>query len=79
MQVIKNIRSYLLEDEFQIRILDGRVNVVNYDSIGQIDDHKVVLKHESESVVITGNHLVVSRLMIDEILVTGEIKNIELR
>lgn len=79
MQLIKNLRSYLLEDEFQMKILEGRVNVVNYDSIGQIDSNKVVLKHAKETIVITGNHLVVSKLMTDEILVTGDVKNIELR
>ncbi len=79
MQIIKNLRSYLLEDEFQIRILNGKVNVVNYDSIGHFDSNKVILKYEAGSVIITGNHLVVSKLLTDEILVTGDIKNIELR
>lgn len=79
MQIIKNLRSYLLEDEFQIRILNGRVNVVNYDSIGHFDSNKVILKYQLGAVVITGDHLVVSKLLTDEVLVTGNIKNIELR
>lgn len=79
MHIIKNLRGYLLEDEFQIRILEGRVNVVNYDSIGQIDSKKIVLKHNQGAVVIVGDHLVVSKLMTDEILITGNIQNIELR
>lgn len=79
MQIIKNLRSYLLEDEFQVRILNGKVNVVNYDSIGHFDSNKVILKYQSGTVVITGDHLVVSKLLTDEILVTGNIKNIELR
>lgn len=79
MQIIKNLRSYLLEDEFQIRILENRVNIVNYDSIGQIDSNKVTLKHNKETIIITGDHLVISKLLTNEILVTGNIKNIELR
>lgn len=79
MQIIKNLRNYLLEDEFQIRILNGKVNVVNYDSIGHFDTNKVILKYELGTAVITGDHLVVSKLLTDEILVTGNIKNIELR
>lgn len=79
VQILKNLRSYLLEDEFQIRILNGKVNVVNYDSIGHFDSNKVMLKHKDGAVVIIGEHLVVSRLLTDEILVTGNIKNIELR
>ncbi len=79
MQLIKNLRSYLLEDEFQIRILNGRVNVVNYDSIGHFDSNKVIIKKQNDSIVITGDHLVVSKLMTDEILITGKIKNVELR
>lgn len=79
VQIIKNLRNYLLEDEFQIRILNGKVNVVNYDSIGHFDSNKVILKYDKGSVAITGDHLVVSKLLTDEILVTGNIKNIELR
>ena len=79
MQIIKNLRSYLLEDEFQIRVLDGKVNVVNYDSIGHFDSNKIILKYGTNAVVITGDHLVVSRLLTDEILITGNIKNIEFR
>ena len=79
MQIIKNLRSYLLEDEFQIRIVEGKANVVNYDSIGHFDSNKIIVKHGKNAVVITGDHLVVSKLLTDEILITGNLKNIELR
>ncbi len=79
MQIIKSLRSYLLEDEFQIRILKNKVNVVNYDSIGHFDSNKIMIKHDDNAVVIIGDHLVVSKLLTDEILITGNIKNIEFR
>ena len=44
MSVIKNIRSYILEEEFKITILDGRINIVNYTNIGHFDDNKVIVK-----------------------------------
>lgn len=79
MQLIQKMRTYLLEDEFQIRILKGRVNVVNYTSIGHFDSNKVMLSYEDGSVIVHGDNLVVSKLLGDEILITGKIKSIELR
>lgn len=79
MQIIDKVRSYLLEDEFQVKILKNKINVVNYTSIGHFDSNKVILYHNDGTVIIVGDKLVVSKLLKDEILITGNIKNIELR
>ena len=73
------LRSYIKEDEFEIRILKNKVDVLNYESIGHFDSNKVIIRHQNGSLVIKGEHLVVSKLLNDEVLVTGIIKIIELR
>lgn len=79
MQLVNKFREYLLEEEFKLTILKNKVNAVNYQKIGHFDSNKIEIYYQDGCVVITGKSLVVSRLVQDEILVTGVIKNIELR
>ena len=62
-----------------IRIINNKVDVINYKDIGHFDSNKVIINYSDGSVVIKGNNLVVSKLMNDEILIGGEIKGLELR
>ena len=79
MKLVNNIRSFLLEDDFEIRIYKNKVNVVNYDSIGHFDSNKIMIYYNDGFIIIKGDNLVVSKLLNDEVLITGIIQNIELR
>ena len=79
MSIINSIRSYILEDEFKITILNNKVNIVNYQSIGIIDTNKVVVKYDFGSVSVRGDNLVLSKLMNNEILISGNIYSIDFR
>ncbi len=76
--MINRLRTYLLEEEFTVNILKNKVNVVNYTNIDHFDINKVVIRYDSGVLNITGRNLVVSKLLNDEVLITGDIKNIEL-
>lgn len=79
MKIISKVRNYLLEDDFVINVVKNKVNIINYDSIGHFDSNKVKINYSEGEVLITGEKLVVSKLMSDEVLITGIVKNIELR
>lgn len=79
MKLINNIRSFLLEDDFEVRIYKNKVNIVNYDSIGHFDSNKIIVYYKGGMILIKGENLVVSKLLNDEVLITGVIQNIELR
>ena len=72
-------RTYLKEDEFRITILKNKVNVVSHESIGHFDSNKVMIRYTDGTLIINGENLVVSKLLNDEVLVTGVIKSVELR
>lgn len=74
-----NLRSYILEDDFKITILNNRINVVNYISIDSFDANKIILKYEGGFLVINGEELVISKLLSDEILIEGVLKSLEFR
>ena len=77
INLVNNFRSYLLDEEFKITMIENRVDVVNYDSIGHFDSTKVMFRYKNKILSIKGKNLVVSRLLSDEVLVTGENQTIE--
>ena len=79
MNIIHNIRSYISENELKITILNNKINIVNYIDIGHFDTNKIIVKCENKDIIINGNNLVVSKLVNDEILITGKFNNVEFR
>lgn len=73
------LRTYILEDEFEMKLLNNRIDIINYKSIGHLDSNKMIIRHENGNVIINGRNLVVAKLVKEEILIVGNISNIELR
>ena len=79
MNIIDGIRSYVMETDEKIIIINNKINITNYIDIGHFDSNKIVIKFKNKNVIIKGNDLVVSKLLDSEILITGEFNNIEFR
>ena len=79
MKLINSFRNYILDEEFKINIFKDKVNVVNYIDIINFTPKEVTIKYDGGLLLIIGNNLSISRLLIDEVLVTGNIEKIELR
>lgn len=78
VEIINKFRSYLLEEEFSMTVIKNKINIVNYKKIVHFDFNKVIISHENGNIIILGENLVVSKLLNDEVLITGSIKKIEL-
>lgn len=78
MELVNKFRTYLLEDEFKINISNGKVNIKNYDTIGQIDSNKMVIFYDKGTVTINGKNLSLIKMLDDELLISGNVKAIEL-
>ena len=79
MKIINNFRSFLLEDNFEIHIYKNKINILNYTSMGHFDSNKIIVYSDSGYITIKGKDLVVTKLLKDEVLITGLIDGIELR
>ena len=79
MKLINRFRNYILDDEFGMSVFKDKVDIMNYTSIGHFDSNKVIIKYSGGEVCIVGDKLVVSKLMHDEVLILGNIRNVELR
>lgn len=79
MKITRAIEEYILENKLEIKVQLNLVDIVNYKDIGHFDSNKVVIKHDKGQINILGEKLVVSKLLNKEVLITGVIKDIELR
>ncbi len=79
MNLINNIRSHILDEEFKITLLNNKVNIVNYIELIDFNDFEVKIKYIKGKLIIKGNNLVVKKILNDELLIEGSINNIELR
>lgn len=77
------IKSYILDNEFKIIILNNKINITNYLEMGHFDNNKVIVRYlnqnKEKTLVVNGKNLIVSRLKSKEVLVEGNINNIEFR
>ena len=79
MSIVRRARNYLLDEIFNMKVLKNKINICNYESIGYLDNDLIIINYEDGEIKIKGENLVVSKLLDDEILISGEIKNIEMR
>ncbi len=77
------LRSYILDTEFKVTILNGRINIVNFIEMGHFDNNKVIVRflknNNTHNLIIKGRNLVVSKLKSNEVLIEGVIDNLEFR
>ena len=79
MGLVDGIRSYVLESDTKIVIVNNKLNITNYIDIGHFDTNKIIVKLKNKDIVIKGDNLVVSKLLDNEILITGDFNSIEFR
>lgn len=78
MKIARDIREYLFKEQLEIKIYLDRVDIINYKELGHFDSNKVSIYHDNGRILVSGSNLVVSRLLNDEVLITGKINKVEL-
>lgn len=74
-----NIMRYINDTDFQIVYINNELNIANYDRINYMEDEKISLSYRNGTVMVIGNNLRVKKLLDNEIVIIGEIKNIDFR
>ena len=77
--MIKEIREYILDNKFKINIYEDKVNIVNYKDIDHFDDKIIIVKYEKGVLIVKGENLIITKLLEDELLIDGIIRNIEFK
>lgn len=79
MNIVTGIRSYVLESDTKIIVINNKLNITNYIDIPHFDSNKIIVKLKNKNIIIKGSELVVSKLLNSEILITGVFNTIEFR
>lgn len=72
------IGNYLVDKEYKITIRHNSVNIVNYSEIKDFSNDQVTVRYNDQLTKISGDNLVITQMLDDEILITGNIIKIEL-
>lgn len=73
------LKDYIQDNEFRFMFNSIGLNVVNYSKINFMEDSKISLNYKNGILTIKGNNLRIQKLLDDEILIVGNIQNIELK
>ncbi len=75
---MNKLNNLLKKRIFKIEIFHKSIYIAHFTEIITLEENRISITDENRLIIITGNNLVVSRLLDKEILITGEIKKIEL-
>lgn len=71
--------DYVNDKKYSMIYKDNKLNIINYSEIIDFSSTLISVRHEDEVYHIEGSNLVISRMMDNEILITGDINEISFR
>lgn len=74
MGLLDRLDRYLIDSEYRINIYGDGVHIINYLEVVDFSNTKVVVRYRDGITIIEGENLVVSKMMDDELLITGKLK-----
>lgn len=78
MKLFDRIDNYISEYKYKVIIADNSVNIVNYKKIIEFTDNVIKVESKDGITTVNGSNLVITKMLSDEILITGKIYSIEL-
>lgn len=79
MHLVSNLKNIILEEDFKITYIKNKIGIINYQDITSFNSNKIIISYKDGNIFISGENLVVSKLVKDELLIEGKIEKIELR
>lgn len=78
MKILDRIDKYLYDREYKLIIKKNEINIINYDEIIEFSLTKISLRYNDKIIIIEGNNLVISKMLEDEVLITGNVSNVRI-
>ncbi len=78
MKTIKKIINYIQDNHFKIIYIDNDVDIVNYSKILEVKENVITIEKDNRLILIKGSNLKLNKLLDNEVLITGIIKEIVL-
>ena len=78
MKLVDRLEDYLYDNEYKIIVKKNQVDIVNYDEIIAFSLNKISVKYRNKIFVIEGTNMVISKMLDNEILITGNISSLRI-
>lgn len=75
--MFNRLSNYINNDKFSLTITDNMLHIINYKKILSLDEEYISVITDNKKINIKGDKLTPQKLLDDEILIIGKIKNIE--
>ena len=76
MKLIRMVDDYINDKKYSMIYKDNGLDIINYTKIIDFSSSLISIKYDDKIYYIEGNNLVISKMMDDEILITGNITSI---
>jgi len=71
------ISNYINDKEFRFTVYNNKIHIINFNKIITLEDNYISLLSNNKKINIKGSSLVLLKLVDNELLVKGNISNIE--
>lgn len=76
LRLVKIVDNYINDKKFSILYKNNKLDIINYTKILDFSDTKISISHLNNKYIIIGTNLVISKMLENEVLITGNIESI---
>ena len=78
MRLISKLDRYLENKNYEIILKDNSINIINFSEIIDFSMNRISVRCDNKIINIEGKSLIISKMLDDELLVTGNISNLRI-
>lgn len=75
--MLKEINNYINDNNFKLSLYKNKLNIVNYKKLLSLEENYISVLLEKKKIIIKGSNLLLIKILDNELLIKGNIKNIE--
>lgn len=76
IKLVRALSDYVNDKKFSIIYKNNKLDIINYSKILDFSDTKISINYLDDIYIINGTNLVISKMMEEELLITGNIESI---
>lgn len=78
MRLISKLDRYLEDKNYQIIIKENQINIINFEEVIDFSISKISIRCNNKIINVEGKNLIISKMLDEEILITGVIFNVRI-
>lgn len=75
--MFRKVYEYVKDEEFRFTVYNDRIHIINYEKINTLNSDYILIECVDRRISIKGRNLVLNKLVEKEVLIIGEVNNIE--